>query len=187
MHAVRLRTSDLPFGAVLGPQTNTTLFRGDTGLLVDLDETSTEGLVPLRDLAIGLPNIFVLPRLGLGVPGPGTKALGVGELLGSLLEEVVGALDSRVEGGQEAIAEAEVSVDGSTVFRLGTGDGDALRGVGSRWHGEVADGLLGIGSRGGHDGGFRGRVALLGKDGTVESRGAASGLLRNSLPDVEPL
>lgn len=138
-HGGKIRTSDLPLGTVLRPQTNTVLLFGEANGLVEGDNAGAKVLPPLSNLLVGDPDILGLIALGCRVPRTPSQALLVGHLLDRSLEKIVDGLVSRVEGLEErAVDELPVTVDGGTVGALGAGNG---QGVGSARRGRLGDGL----------------------------------------------
>lgn len=146
-------TSNLPLGAVLGPQADSELFLGHADALVNLGNTIAKVLSALSDLGVGQPIVLVLVLLSGLVPVAGAEAVLVGVLADGIFEEVVKGLQLRVERGQQRlIAVAKVPVDGTAARALRVGDGDTAGGAGSRRSAVLLD--VGLdGSFGRHDGG----------------------------------
>lgn len=86
-------TSDLPFRAVLRPETDTVLARTvAVVLVVQLYKTGTEGGAPLLHGLICEPLVWV-PGLGRGVIRTPTEAVILGLAIGGRLEHVMGRRD----------------------------------------------------------------------------------------------
>lgn len=127
---VGIPTGNLPLSAVLRPQTNTILLLGNTNALVQLDNSGTQVLPALSNLAIRDPGVLVLPRLAGRIPGPPTQALVVRDGLSRRLEQVVKrAMRRVVRLQQRAVHEAPVTVYGSAVRSLGARDGEGIWGA----------------------------------------------------------
>ena len=126
-------TSDLPFGSVLRPDSNTVLVLGITDGLVNLNEAGTKVLPSLRHLAVGHPFVLVAPGLSGGIPHAGTHASLAGSPASRSLEQVVKGANGRVEGGDEfPVAKPPASVDGAASGTLRSRNRDTVGRAGGR-------------------------------------------------------